>query len=64
MLKNRILIVCFNGLPDKQISQQTDIKTYIAAAADGAIVASGSFRLIKKTQCSLEKNLLMNMRSN
>jgi ABC-type multidrug transport system fused ATPase/permease subunit len=55
MLKNHILVICFNGLPDKQISQQAIIKTYIAAAADGTIVASGSFSMMKKRNAAVKK---------
>jgi hypothetical protein len=55
MLKNRILVVCYNGLPEKQISRQTVFKTYIAAAADGVIVAAGSFGMMIKRNASIKK---------
>lgn len=57
LLKNRILVVCFNGLPDHQISNKTGIKTYIVAAADKAIVASGPFSLLKKRKATIKKLL-------
>ena len=51
-LKHRILVICFNGLPD---SHQTVIKTYIASAADGNIIASGSFNFLKKRSSAIKK---------
>ncbi len=57
ILKNRILVVCFNDLPEAQISLKTDVKTYIVAAADGDIVAAGSFGMLKKRKADVKKTL-------
>ena len=47
-LKERILIVCYQGLPEKQISSKTAFKIFLAAAADCTIAAAGSFSFINK----------------
>ncbi len=55
LLDNRILVVCFNGLPDKHISRKLVIRKYIVTAADGDIVAAGSFSMLKRSKRAVER---------
>jgi len=48
ILNERILIVCYQGLPEKPVSGKTSFKIFIAAAADCTITAAGSFSFINK----------------
>jgi len=56
-LEKRIIIACFKGLPDEIMSKEVFIKSYIVTAADGAIVFSGSYDMLKKRRDSIEKVL-------
>jgi hypothetical protein len=56
-LENRILVICFNGLPDELAVAAKNIKTYIVAAADLDIVAAGSFNILKKRKAAIVKIL-------
>ncbi len=58
VLENRILIICYNGLPDELTVPVKNIKTYIVAAADLDIVAAGNFNILKKRKAAIEKLLL------
>jgi hypothetical protein len=57
VLKEKILAVCYTGLPGIPVSVQTPVKTYIAAASDGIIVAAGSFGMMQKRKTAVNKML-------
>jgi len=57
LLKTRIIAVCYNGMPDRQISVKMSVKGYLVAAADGNIVAWGTFSMLKKNLSNVKRVL-------
>jgi len=57
-LGEKILVVCYNGLPGEPVSVKADVKLYIAAASDLTIAAAGSFSMMRKKKKQAAELLL------
>jgi hypothetical protein len=57
ILKERIFIVCYQGLPEKPVSSKSAFKIFLAASADCTIAAAGTFSFINKRRKAINAML-------